>query len=321
MKRLKIILISILFVISMVGCGESADNAWQEQFDLGMQYLTEGNYEEAILAFTAVIEIDPKLPEAYRGLADAYAYSGDMDKAMETLQKGFEATKSDSLNMTIEEYLKELNLLEEDIANDGAFDENNLTGCSMFTFDDLEEWGYPMGMTTQELIARGEADDPEYVKEWLEDLDRDEADGKKHSNNRGHGLATNPDVFFSYGNRLINSVDIMDEDSSKGPRGIALGMKMEEVLNLFYCSNPAALEYALTLDDSLFTERENSEGKYIPIYENKNLMAYINYFEHNDSINLSYHAHTEGDGYPNCDINISFTGDVVSSIFVNYNYD
>lgn len=45
---------------------------WQEQYDLGMRYLSESNYEEAILAFTAAIEIDPNNALAYVGRADAY---------------------------------------------------------------------------------------------------------------------------------------------------------------------------------------------------------------------------------------------------------
>ena len=42
-------------------------NTWQEQYDLGVRYLAEGNYEEAIIAFTAAIEIDPNRVEAYMG--------------------------------------------------------------------------------------------------------------------------------------------------------------------------------------------------------------------------------------------------------------
>ena len=40
-----------------------------------MKYLSEGSYEEAIIAFTAAIEIDPKRPEAYVGRGDAYVGS------------------------------------------------------------------------------------------------------------------------------------------------------------------------------------------------------------------------------------------------------
>lgn len=36
--------------------GTDTTLTWQEQYDLGLRYLSEGNYEEAIIAFTAAIE-------------------------------------------------------------------------------------------------------------------------------------------------------------------------------------------------------------------------------------------------------------------------
>ena len=67
----------LALLCGLSGCGCSAQPAasvltWQEQYDLGVRFLSEGNYEEAIIAFTAAIEIDPKQPEGYLGLADAY---------------------------------------------------------------------------------------------------------------------------------------------------------------------------------------------------------------------------------------------------------
>ncbi len=46
---------------------------WQEQYDLGIRLLEEGNYEEAILAFTAAIEIDPRQGAVYAARGDAYS--------------------------------------------------------------------------------------------------------------------------------------------------------------------------------------------------------------------------------------------------------
>ena len=67
-----------LITIFITACGQSAPT-WQEQYDLGVRYLSEGNYEEAIIAFTAAIEIDPKQPAAYLGRADAYIRSGESE--------------------------------------------------------------------------------------------------------------------------------------------------------------------------------------------------------------------------------------------------
>ena len=60
-------------------CGQNTEAKWQEQYDLGVRYLSEGNYEEAIIAFTAAIEIDPNRAEAYMGRGDAYIGSGETE--------------------------------------------------------------------------------------------------------------------------------------------------------------------------------------------------------------------------------------------------
>lgn len=43
-----------------------------DYLDLGIKYLSEGNYEEAIIAFTAAIDIDPNNTDAYLGRARTY---------------------------------------------------------------------------------------------------------------------------------------------------------------------------------------------------------------------------------------------------------
>ena len=80
----------LCMLVLLTACGQSAPT-WQEQYDLGVRYLSEGNYEEAIIAFTVAIEIDPKRAEAYIGLADAYTGQGDMEKAQAVLEKAIEA--------------------------------------------------------------------------------------------------------------------------------------------------------------------------------------------------------------------------------------
>ena len=78
MKRTVQIVLTLVLLLGLCACGakESAPT-WQEQYDLGVRYLEDGDYEEAIIAFTAAIEIDPKRAEAYVGRGDAYVLSGD----------------------------------------------------------------------------------------------------------------------------------------------------------------------------------------------------------------------------------------------------
>ena len=59
-------------VMTVVLAGHSREKKLQTQLDLGNKYLAEEQYEDAIVAFEAAISIEPKTPEAYKGLAEAY---------------------------------------------------------------------------------------------------------------------------------------------------------------------------------------------------------------------------------------------------------
>ncbi len=76
-------------LLYLAACGVSGPT-WQEKYDLGVRYLSEGNYEEAIIAFTAAIEIDPKQASAYVGRGDAYMVSGETEENLATAQADYE---------------------------------------------------------------------------------------------------------------------------------------------------------------------------------------------------------------------------------------
>ena len=91
MRRISGYLLAILLALGLTACGQSAEAQWQEQYDLGVRYLSEGNYEEAVIAFTAAIEIDPKRPEAYVGRGDAYIGSGETAENLAAALADYEA--------------------------------------------------------------------------------------------------------------------------------------------------------------------------------------------------------------------------------------
>lgn len=68
---------------------------WQEQYDLGMRYLSEGNYAEAIIAFTAAIEIDPKQADAFMGRGDAYIGMAQNTESNESAKEYYRAALED----------------------------------------------------------------------------------------------------------------------------------------------------------------------------------------------------------------------------------
>lgn len=79
MKKVSSLFVAVILLLSLCACMQSAEERWREQYDLGVRYLSEGNYEEAIIAFTAAIEIDPKRAEGYIGRGNAYALSEETE--------------------------------------------------------------------------------------------------------------------------------------------------------------------------------------------------------------------------------------------------
>ena len=98
MKNIKIWIAAavVAIAVGVIGAlafsGGGGTDRFQEQLELGQRYLEEMDYEQAVVAFTAAIEIDPRNADAYLGLADAYAGMGDLDAAIAALEEGYELT-------------------------------------------------------------------------------------------------------------------------------------------------------------------------------------------------------------------------------------
>ena len=135
MKRICGLVLTLALVLGLCACGQKTaeGSTWQEQYDLGIRYLSEGNYEEAIIAFTAAIEIDPKRPESYIGLSDAHVGRQDYAAAWSALEQGISACGEDGSLLAAREGLR--GMLEENkyqITDDGRV-------IRLFTYEELEE--------------------------------------------------------------------------------------------------------------------------------------------------------------------------------------
>ena len=91
MKKLWKIVLCTALVLLLAACGKNAKTTWQEQYDLGMQYLEDGDYEQAIVAFTAAIKIDPKQTVVYVGRAQAYIGSGETEENLSAALTDYES--------------------------------------------------------------------------------------------------------------------------------------------------------------------------------------------------------------------------------------
>lgn len=109
-KKVLYIISFLLMVLLAVNIGiliylNSSAVRVKNQLELAQRYLTDMEYEEAIAAFEAVIEIEPKNTEAWLGIVEAYICQGDFDNALKYAEKGYEATDDERL-------LEKLEMLE-----------------------------------------------------------------------------------------------------------------------------------------------------------------------------------------------------------------
>ena len=76
-----------------------------ELLDLGERYLLDLNFEQALVHFTALIEIEPMNPRGYTGAAEAYIGLGRVDDAVAVLRLGYERTSDSSIQQMLDEIL------------------------------------------------------------------------------------------------------------------------------------------------------------------------------------------------------------------------
>ena len=92
---LLLVVIGVLVFLIFASGGKGKE--YDEQLKLAERYLDELDYDKAIAAYKAAIEIDPAKPEAYLGLAEAYVAQGKYQKAIDVLEDGYEKTGDERL--------------------------------------------------------------------------------------------------------------------------------------------------------------------------------------------------------------------------------
>lgn len=95
-KKLAYVLALCCFLFGIQACTTAETNT-AKQLELGYRYLDEMKYEEALIAFSKVIEIDAKTWDAYSGSADAYIGLGENEKAAEILEAALILLENDEV--------------------------------------------------------------------------------------------------------------------------------------------------------------------------------------------------------------------------------
>ena len=115
MRRSLCVFFAVMLLFGFVGCSKSTAKSVEELLDLGERYLLELDYEQAIVQFTKVIEIEPKEPRGYIGAAKAYIGLGEPEKARAVLEEGMAAVDAEDVAL-LEETMQ---VVEEAIAEMG----------------------------------------------------------------------------------------------------------------------------------------------------------------------------------------------------------
>ena len=123
----------LIIAIGLGACSQNQEAQWQEQYDLGIRYLSEGNYEEAIIAFTTAIEIDPKMSETYLALGNLYIELGDYEAAAKILEQGVSNTNDTSLQDLLDDVKKLVSIDFDNLVSD-AFSYTDAGESSSFEY-------------------------------------------------------------------------------------------------------------------------------------------------------------------------------------------
>ena len=99
MKNSKNALIGGIFLLgamlSLSACKKQP--TWQDQYDLGMKYLEEGDYEEALASFQAAVAIDDKKTETYTQMLTVYEEQNEESQAEETIWNVVDKVKKEEI--------------------------------------------------------------------------------------------------------------------------------------------------------------------------------------------------------------------------------
>ena len=135
-------------------------NRCDRQLALAEKYMSELNYEAAILAYKAAIEIDPKCEDAYLELLDLYIVTESYDKAEEVIAQA-ENNFDDEIILAMREKTNTL-LASADIEADNKSENTN-----------QEE----NETTTEAGIHEEENTEVEYTIEWIDGVRKVLANG------------------------------------------------------------------------------------------------------------------------------------------------
>ncbi len=138
------VLIVLIVAVTGILVLSNPQRKYDKQLSLGQRYLDELDYEKAIVAYRAAIEIAPKNPDAYEALAEIYMEIGEPEEALAVLQEGIDETGDEALTELYAQAEEQastavLAAADDDADDSGNTDEN--TGSSDSDENDADDAG------------------------------------------------------------------------------------------------------------------------------------------------------------------------------------
>jgi len=102
MKISRLTMMFLLILVMLSSCAKPVRTLTSDELlDLGEKYLLELDYEQAVVQFLAVIEIEPMNERAYIGAVEAYRGLDNIDQAIRVLQEALEQLPSSTVILTM----------------------------------------------------------------------------------------------------------------------------------------------------------------------------------------------------------------------------
>lgn len=156
-KTVVIIGIALFLCVIVVGIfvivANSTDRKLARQLELGQKYLEELDYEQAIIAFTKAIEIDPNCLNAYLGMADVYADMENMEVAVAILEEGYKLTANEMIRQRLDELYSNMAKAENVEKEESIVKEN--VAEEQGELADEEDSYYELGFSPEDFTLAG----------------------------------------------------------------------------------------------------------------------------------------------------------------------
>ena len=174
-----VFLLGIVLAVMIFAISGKETGSVQEKLLLAERYMSEMNYEQAVVVYKSIIEIDPKNVEAYLGLAEAYIGQGMYQQAENCLKEGYDRTNDEKIADKIEEVGKQIESIESvnetsqedtqdsgiNISQDGSEDGvDDITGMLTNAKQDLNVLKYENALEEYKKVLEL---DPENVEAFL----------------------------------------------------------------------------------------------------------------------------------------------------------